>query len=210
MPRDRITAETHAERLALLTQSKAAAARNFDQAVLDNETGKGSKKAVDEAQAQARDIDSRIEALHRLRQLSAEAETEDEARRKQAERQREIDEVHALAKLAEKDARAVDKALEACFATIVAAQNSFDTFGSRILATASPDRTRILVDNLSHRFEGTLIVGHLRAAGVEGLQHLDDGMDTIEAMRSFRDTSYSGLVAGRIKKALGQASQDLS
>ena len=200
MSRDLVTAEVHAERSISLKQAIIGAQRAYDDAVFKAETGQGTEATTKEARAVIQELNDRLEALDRARGVSIAIELRTAEAAAQAERQADIADFQRAAKAAEAAAKAIDRAEAVLLDAIKASNSAFDAFYAASLLVAHDDRQRVVTDALTHRFEGSCIVGHLRAAGTQGLESIDNGLDMIGAAREFEGKSVSSLIRGRIDK----------
>ena len=200
MSRDLVTAEVHAERSISLKQAIIGAQRVLDHEVFQVAIGKGSKAAVDAARADIQTLNDQLADLDRARGVSIEIERRTAEAAAQAERQADIADFQRAAKDAEVAAKAVDRAEKVLLDAIKASNSAFDAFYAASLLVAHDDRQRVVIDALTHRFEGSCIVGHLEAVGTRGLEPIDNGLDMIGAAREFDGQSVSSLIRGRIDK----------
>jgi hypothetical protein len=207
MPLDLIDAETYAQRLDRLNASLVEAQRAYDRAVFAAETGSGSETDVTNARGNLQAIRDRIDSLGRAREVSKAGEAQAASAQQARGRREHAGRVNTAAAAAKTSAAEAQALLEALVAKLEQHDEHYRELDHQLtgLICGKP-RERIVLDGLRHRFDGPLIVGHLRAANVPSLDTIDD---PVSAMREHADHSLGSLVAERIDRALNLAVVDV-
>lgn len=208
MPQEYITAEEHSKRRQGLEQELAAAGSSLDEALERDDDGEGAR----EPRWNVEHLELRLDALDRVRARSvAQEQRQAELAQEEQDRQ-EIAKVLALAEVARAAAVNSEESFQAFLSDVREANEAWIGFDSTIKALVlgrlgfDHPRMQAISLALSHRFEGSTIVGRLQAAAVPGLELVDDPID---AMRQCAGYTLSSLVSTRIDTVMRRASIDI-
>jgi hypothetical protein len=183
MPRDLIDAGTYAENLNRLEAEHATLQDEYEATAATAWNDDAAKTQLAVIRGRQHDNEATIAALRCARQVAEAAEARAADKKVLAARSKQAKDVGA--KMAE-----IGKAANDLQAGLLPELDDL------LLPLVAESRQRTVRDALSHRHEGACIVGGLQAAGLPGMERLED-MTPIEARRAYGG-NVARLVASRL------------
>ncbi|MEO8455264.1 MAG: hypothetical protein ABI454_08890 [Sphingomicrobium sp.] len=172
------------------------------------ETGNGSEHVVKHARENMQAVRDRIDALGRAREVSKAAELEEEQRQIAATNKERAATTLANAKAYKAAAARAQKQLESLIEACGEVDKAHARFASGIaIQIAEKPNDRTVRDLVSNRFDGPVILGQLRAAGVQALDTVESALD---AMHAWKGQTLDGIIGSQVDKALRLASAGVS